>query len=441
MTHAPRGAEARKLTLLPLIFATFFMVAGGPYGLEELIQKTGYRTSLLILFVTPLIWALPTALMVGELSSAIPQEGGLYAWVTRAMGPFWGFQEAWLSLMASIFDMAIYPTLFVLYLGRLWPQATAGHNGVFIEAGLTLICVLWNLFGSSSVGAGSVWIGVALLCPFLVLAVIAMGRTSHAATAGFVQTDLLGGILIAMWNTMGWDNASTVAGEVHRPQRTYPLAMIGAVCLVTITYMFPVWAISFTGIDPSSWDTGSWVDAAGQVGGRGLSLAVVVGGMLCGFGMLNALVMSYSRIPFALAIDGFLPKAFTRRLPNGAPWVAICVCGLAWTLSLGLSFERLIMIDILLYGASLLLEFVALILLRIREPGLARPFRIPGGIPGCVLLSLGPALLLGVALVRNRSEQLGGISSLAFGLVLMLLGAVLYAGSSRLRRRHVAVAD
>ena len=66
---------------------------------------------------------LPTALMVGELAATLPEEGGYYAWVRRALGPFWGFQEAWLSLVASVFDMAIYPTLFTLYLGRLWPGA------------------------------------------------------------------------------------------------------------------------------------------------------------------------------------------------------------------------------------------------------------------------------------------------------------------------------
>ena len=59
--------------------------------------------------------------MIGELSSALPYEGGYYAWVRRAMGNFWGFQEAWLSLVASIFDMAIYPTFFVAYLTRMFP--------------------------------------------------------------------------------------------------------------------------------------------------------------------------------------------------------------------------------------------------------------------------------------------------------------------------------
>src|SRR5260221_2536380 len=97
------------------------MVAGGPYGLEEIVQKTGYRSAIAILLLVPLVWSVPSALMVAELSSSLPEEGGYYAWVRRALGPFWGFQEAWLSLVASVFDMAIYPTLFVLYVSRLFP--------------------------------------------------------------------------------------------------------------------------------------------------------------------------------------------------------------------------------------------------------------------------------------------------------------------------------
>ena len=92
--------------------------------MEELVQDAGYKLAIVILFLTPLIWSLPTGLMVGELAAALPAEGGFYVWVRRAMGPFWGFQEAWLSLVASIFDMAIYPTVFVLYLGT----SLAGSN-------------------------------------------------------------------------------------------------------------------------------------------------------------------------------------------------------------------------------------------------------------------------------------------------------------------------
>ncbi len=89
--------------------------------------------------------------MVGELSAAMPEEGGFYVWVRRAMGPFWGFQEAWLSLVASIFDMAIYPSLFVAYLGKLFPAATVGGRGIAIAAGLIVLCLLWNLMGAKAV--------------------------------------------------------------------------------------------------------------------------------------------------------------------------------------------------------------------------------------------------------------------------------------------------
>ena len=85
-------------------------------------------------------------------------------------------------------------------------------------------------------------------------------------------------------------------------------------------------------------------------------------------------------------------------------WLAILACAGAWTLSLGLSFERLVSLDILLYGSSLILEFVALVVLRVREPDLPRPFRIPGGTAATVILGLGPLLLLGTALVKNADE-------------------------------------
>ena len=110
----------RKMGFWPLVASTYFMVSGGPYGLEELVGR-GYGVAILALVITPWVWSVPTAMMVGELASAIPDEGGYYAWVLRALGPFWGFQEAWLSLVASVFDMALYPTLFALYLGRLVP--------------------------------------------------------------------------------------------------------------------------------------------------------------------------------------------------------------------------------------------------------------------------------------------------------------------------------
>jgi amino acid transporter len=127
-----------------------------------------------------------------------------------------------------------------------------------------------------------------------------------------------------------------------------------------------------------------------------------------------------------MAQDGLLPKLFTRRLANGAPWVSILVCAAAWALALNFTFERLITIDLVLYGLSLILEFVALIILRRREPDLHRPFRVPGGMPGAILVGLGPTLLIAYAIFAARAEHVGSMPALLFSALIAVAGSVLY---------------
>jgi amino acid transporter len=203
--------------------------------------------------------------------------------------------------------------------------------------------------------------------------------------------------------------------------------------------VIPVLAVWHLHVQADIWSTGSWASIASMVVGPWLGAALVGAAMISEFGTFNSLVMSYSRLPVAMAEDGHLPKIFTRKLKDGAPWVAITVLGIAWAASLGLSFDKLIMLDILLYGASLVLEFLALIILRIREPQLLRPFRVPGGLAGVIALGIGPTALLIIALVKNRGEQLelwqlGSVSQLGFGLVLMALGVVYYFAVGRAKK-------
>jgi amino acid transporter len=426
-----------RLTLWPLVAATFFMVSGGTYGTEDIVHGAGYGRAILILLLTPLLWSLPTAFMIGELSSALPFEGGYYAWVRRALGNFWGFQEAWLSLVASIFDMAIYPTLFVAYLTRMFPWFQEGHRGVMVGLAVVVVCALLNIAGVKVVSTTSLWLFFALSAPFALIVALAPFKFGALATAVTKPTtstvDILGGLLIAMWNYMGWDNASTIATEVERPQRTYPRAMLAAVVIVSLSYVVPVAAMWMTGLQPSAWETGSWADIAGLVGGPMLRVALVLGGMISGFGMFNALVMSYSRLPLAMAQDGMLPAVFGKLNRRRAPWVAISVCAVGWAMCLGIGFARLVTLDIMLYGASLTLEFVALIWLRVREPELPRPFRVPGGFLGALMVGVTPTLLLGFAIVRSEHESVLGMSSFAFGMILIAAGVVAYGMNHMLK--------
>jgi len=438
-------AAPRKMTLVPLIAATYFMVAGGPFGLEDIVSKAGYAGAILILLVTPAIWSLPTALMVSELASSLPEEGGYYVWVTRGMGRFWGFQEAWLSLVASIFDMAIYPTLFVGYLGHFVPWLTASGRGYWIGVGLIAVTALWNLLGAKAVGGSSLVMAIVLLAPFLVLTIYALFQRSGpgATSTPLRNVDFLGGIAIAMWNYQGWDDASPVAGEVERPQRTYPLAMMWTTLVVAVTYVLPIAAVAFAGLDANRWTNSGWAEVAravfhGGAAGAAAATAITIAGMLGAAGTLNALTMSYSRIPAVMAEDGFLPRILARRDPvSGAPTVAIIACSTAWALCLKLSFVELLLLDVLIKGLSILLEFAALVALRVREPHLPRPYRVPGGLPGAVALGVLPLVLLVLTVVRNDAEPVGPINALELGAILIGLGVIVwFVGERILKHDH-----
>jgi len=373
--------------------------------------------------------------------------------VRRAMGPFWGYQEGWLSLSASIFDMAIYPAIFVLYLGKFSPAITRDWREYVWMLAVVVLCCIWNLRGAPAVGEGSVWLSVALLSPFVIFVVLGIwhGVSAHPVvqwSPPASEAALWTAISVALWNYMGWDNASTVAQEVESPQRNYPRAMILSTVVVAVSYVLPLLAMALTGLSVDSFSTGDWMTAAKAIGGPALGVAIVVGGMITGIGMFNALVMSYTRLPMAMAEDGMLPMVFAKRNARGVPWVSVLVCGLAWALALAMPFERLISIDLILYGTSLLLEFVALVVLRIREPNLKRPFKA-GNLAFAIALGVGPAALIGYAIWASRGDKLlghsnsvlGQMPALGFAVIVGLIGPVLYWLTAAPRARRLAAAS
>ncbi len=210
-----------------------------------------------------------------------------------------------------------------------------------------------------------------------------------------------------------------------------------------MSYVLPFAAMWLTGVPSSAFETGSWADLAGMMGGlvggplvaRGFRVALVLGGMMSAFGMFNALVMSYSRLPLAMSQDGMLPAVFQKLHPKTrAPWVAIVVCAAGWAMCLGLGFERLVTIDVFLYGMSLTLEFVALVALRIREPNLRRPFKVPGGLPGAILSGGVPRAVAGLRDGSRRIRTCFGMNGLAFGLLLIIGGFLAYWGSAAVKK-------
>jgi len=198
----------------------------------------------------PILWSLPTALMIGELASTLPVEGGFYMWVRRALGPFWGYQEVgFRSQLASSIWRFTRPSSFAT--GQIHPALTAGWQGYAWSLAVVVLCCLWNLRGAPAVGEGSVGMFTLLLAPFVVFVILCLWRgiSLHPSVqwgqAGS-ETALSTAVLVAMWNYMGWDNASTVAQEVENPQRNYPRAMVCAALLVAVTYILPLAALALS---------------------------------------------------------------------------------------------------------------------------------------------------------------------------------------------------
>ena len=447
---APASPTPRPIGLGRLVMLLLFIVSGGgAYGLEDLIGQAGPGAALALLVVTPLVWCLPTALMVAELSAALPGEGGYYLWVKRGLSPFWGFQEAWWSWINSWVDMTIYPVLAVSYATMLLEQRfgmNALPQGSAVRW-LTTLAVIWlfawwNLRGAGAVGASSVAFGAFTLAPFALLSAAGVAAWLHhpapfwqpwrppeGSAGGAAAGSLAVGLCTAMFNYQGWDNAAPFAGEIRDPQRTYPRALALAIPLVVLAYLLPVIA-GLTAIpDSRQWRTGSFPRAAAILGGAewGPALAdwLAAGGIVAAAGTFNALLLAMSRLPAVLAKEGFLPAALARKNPRtGAPTASVLLCAAIYSLYACLPFTTLVVVDVFLYAAGLLLEFLALIALRLREPDLPRPFRIPGGWPMLIFVCAAPATLLALAIALSIQEN--GVGAVWLSAAALASGPLIY---------------
>src|SRR4051812_30936287 len=301
---------ARGLNTLSLVFILFFCTSGGPYTTETLVHSVGPGLGLLILLILPLIWSLPEVLIVGELASMLPEEGGYYRWVDRAFGQFWAFQNGWLTWMYSLVDMAIYPVLFNQYLHFFVPNLDKRFEWVISLA------VIWgaafiNLRGAVRVGFTSIIAGIFVMGGFLVLSLCSLPHMAHIPWQPFSSENGKGfgglavGISIALWNYIGWDNASTVQGEVTDASRNYPRALAIALPLVTLGYFIPL-LCALAATDWTKWSEGGWPQiAVAAAGAAGLWIAgwIALGGMVSALALFNALLLAYSRIPFVMAND------------------------------------------------------------------------------------------------------------------------------------------
>ena len=400
-----RGAAPQRLAFLPFLAVVFFNVSGGPYGMEDAVSVFGPGLALCLLIVTPLLVSLPVALAMAELGSALPEEGGYVAWVARAFGPFWGFQVGWWSWLNSFVDVAVYPALFVDYLRHWHPEMTTTERAG-LALGFIWVLTAVNLAGVRLTGWGAAALAVGALLPIAWLTLASASHADHApwvplAAPGQGLVGGLGlGLAVMMWNYSGWDTPSTVLGETRAPETTYRRALWWALPLIALANVAPVAAGLAATRDWQGWRTGHWPVIASAVGGPWLAGAVVAGAVTATAGLFLSLVLTNSRLPFALALRGMLPRWLAATSGRtGVPWVAVLVSCAAYSVCALWSFKELIVLNVWLYSLTLLLEMAAFVALRLRERGLSRPFRVGGGAAGFWLTAVLPsaAALLAMA--------------------------------------------
>jgi amino acid transporter len=433
-----RQTLPRAIGTLGLVFVLFFSTSGGPYTTETLIHSVGPGLGLLILALVPLVWSVPEALIVGELASMLPEEGGYYRWVDRAFGRFWAFQNGWLTWMYSLVDMAIYPVLFNQYLRYFIPGLDARAEW------LISLAIIWgaawiNVRGSVNVTRVSIVAGCFIMLGFLVLSVTSAPRITHIPWQPFASEHARGvgglavGISIALWNYIGWDNPSTVQGEVKDPSRTYPRALAVALPLVTIGYFVPL-LTTLGASDWTTWNEGGWpqiaATAAGNAG-RWIAIWIALGGMISALALFNALLLGYSRIPFVLADDGLLPKPLAKLDVHGTPRTAVIVSAVFYSVFALVSFGQLVVADVLLYSIALFLEFGALIQLRKTEPSLRGVFRIPLGRAGVTVLASLPMMVLVGVIGVSFADGEYGLPAVIGAAVAIATGPVMYRVAQR----------
>ena len=412
----------RFLRPAALTAVIFFCVSGGPYGLEPVINLVGGRNALLLVLVTPVLWAVPVILMVLELNSMMPRTGGYYQWVKYGLSPMWGFFEGWWTWLYLFVDLAIYPVLFVEYTTFFFPEVSGFRYGICLA--VIWICAGLNLLGILPVGRSSIGLGTAVLFPFIVLFVsgfrhgISVAPASAVAGSGPAGISAFGmGLITVMWNYLGWDNSSTFAEEVDRPVRSYLVSIACAFGLILFTYTFSIVLALQAGVDPASFERDGFPALGLQIGGSSLAGLLAAGGMASALGLFVSNLLSVSRLPKAMSDDGLLPSVLRKvDVRHGTPSVSIIACAIIVSGMVLWNFEDLLIIDVALYGCALFLEFSALISLRRRQPGSTRPFRIPLSPAGLAVMTCLPALCFLAGLASLALQESAHSYALLFAL-------------------------
>ena len=423
-----RELKTTRLSFGTIFLVVFILVSGGPYGVEEMVAGSGPGIALLLLLVIPLVWGGPIGLICAELASAIPDEGGPYVWIDRAFGKFWAFQYGWWSTISGMFDTALYVVLAVRYANSSLGQPPLVQW--LLSVGVIAVFAALNVRSLRSMALSSVGFALVLLLPCAVLAVLGIAHWSRNPFEPFtlpgqsIAGSLGLGLTVAIWFYAGYESMSTMAGEVAEPQKVIPRALLLSLPAVVLVYFLPTAAALASVGRWEEWGTDgpiTLVQVAEQLGGRVLALATLVGALVSCLALYNAYLASGARTTLVMAEARLLPRPFARVHPRyGTPSGSILITAAAHAALVALPLETILVFDVFLFVIYYLLIMGASVALRVTEPALPRPFRIPLSTAGLTIFVAIPTLVGLLLLVANGKEYL------VYGSLVAATGPVAY---------------
>ena len=418
-TRPSASLKRARVRVITVFFMIYILVSGGGFGIEDMVSSSGPGLTLLLLLLLPVFWSLPMALVASELGSAIPGEGGFYVWTRRALGDFWGFQAAWWWSLSVLVDSSLYVILAVGYL-----QNWLGFDQLWFYAicwSIIALFALANIIGVKFVAFGSMLFSLLILAPFVVLIVVGLAQWQFNPLTPVTVPDapFLGsggvlalGLAIGIWMYSGYESISTLSGEIRNPQKVIPRALMLALPFIVLMYVLPTLA-SLAGY--GHWETFaveaddgfvSFIEIAETLGGSALGMAMLASAMLGNLALYLDYLASGARPWFAISEDGLFPKSISRVSRRyGTPIAAILLMAVVNAVLIIGPFRSLVVIDVMLFISAYVLIFISAIHLRLREPNLRRPFRVPLGTVGMMALVTPPILIVIFTIYFNAIDQ------------------------------------
>ena len=435
---AHHGLKQYEMKTSTVVFMVFCLCAAGAYGIEEMIPLSGPGLTLVILIVLPFLWSTPMGLVAADLGSALPQEGGFYKWVQRACGEFWGFQAGWWRTISIYFDNTLYVVLAGSYLGSVL-QLSALQEYLF-KASVVIVFTYINIRGIREVGAVSTILSILVLTAFALVAAVGFATWQTNPFVPFIPPDQsllqsIGyGLAIGMWVYSGYESMSTVAGELKDPQ-VIPRATLITVPLIMAVYILPTMGGLASLGNWSDWATEgglSYGDVVTQVA-PALGVVFVVIAIIAQFSIFNTYIASGSRGFFALAEDNLAPKVLVKcSKERGVPYVAVLSLGIFSLIACMFPFNVIVVVDVMLFMSAYALIFISACILRVREPDLPRPFRVPIGTKTFIAMCIPSLIIIFVAFFINGTDYfVGGMAALVTGPIMYFIFRRKYGGLTK----------